>query len=63
MYKKIAVTSVLLFLLLHPSLAQSPVVLDTLQVQHIDFEGKTRQGVIICNHQITKTKKPPPLTR
>ena len=53
MYKKIAVISVLLLLLLLPSLAQSPVVLDTLQVQHIDFEGKTRQGVIICNHQIT----------
>ena len=28
------------------------VLLDTLQVKHIDFEGKTQQGVIICNKAI-----------
>lgn len=30
------------------------VVLDTLQVQHIDFLGKTQQGIIICNTAIAK---------
>ena len=30
------------------------VVLDTLQVKHIDFEGKTQQGVLICNKAIAK---------
>ena len=29
------------------------VRLDTLQIQHIDFEGRTCQGVIICNKAIT----------
>ena len=52
MYRKTVLASVLLFGFLLPSLSQSPVVLDTLQVKHIDFEGKTRQGLIICNHQI-----------
>ena len=28
------------------------VRLDTLRVQHVDFEGRTQQGVIICNHTI-----------
>jgi hypothetical protein len=37
------------------SLAQpAGVVLDTLTVQHVDFEGKTQQGVIICNKAISK---------
>ena len=30
------------------------VVLDTLQVQHIDFLGKTQQGIIICNRAIAQ---------
>lgn len=30
------------------------VVLDTLHVQHVDFEGQTREGVIICNKSISK---------
>ena len=29
------------------------VELDTLKVQHIDFQGQTRQGTIICNRKIT----------
>ena len=29
------------------------VELDTLEVQHIDFQGQTRQGTIICNRKIT----------
>ncbi|MBO6144225.1 MAG: M15 family metallopeptidase [Prevotella sp.] len=30
------------------------VRLDTLQVQHIDFEGQIRQGMIVCNHAIAQ---------
>ena len=30
------------------------VVLDTLQMKHIDFDGKTQQGVLICNKAISK---------
>ena len=30
------------------------VMLDTLQVQHIDFQGHTQTGVIICNKAISK---------
>lgn len=30
------------------------VVLDTLTVQHVDFQGKTQQGVIICNQAIAQ---------
>ena len=42
------------YLLLLTSLqAQTSVRLDTLQVQYVDFQGKTQQGVLICNHQIT----------
>ena len=29
------------------------VVLDTLKVLHIDFQGQTQQGIIICNRKIT----------
>ena len=28
------------------------VRLDTLRVKHVDFEGCTQQGIIICNHTI-----------
>ncbi len=52
MYKRIALTSIFLFQMA-PIFCQSPVALDTLQVKHIDFEGRTQQGVIICNRQIT----------
>lgn len=30
------------------------VVLDTLTITHIDFEGQTQQGVMICNKAISK---------
>ena len=30
------------------------VVLDTVKVQHVDFEGRTQQGVIICNKAIAQ---------
>ncbi len=36
------------------SAQSSAVVLDTLQVQHVDFEGKTQQGVLICNRTISR---------
>ena len=41
------------FLPLTPSLAQPlGIELDTLKVQHVDFEGKTQQGILICNKAI-----------
>ncbi len=30
------------------------VVLDTLRVQHVDFQGKTQQGLIVCNKTISR---------
>ena len=43
------------FLPFTSSLAQpAGVVLDTLQVKYIDFEGRTQQGVMICNKTIAK---------
>ena len=33
--------------------AMHAVELDTLQVQHIDGNGKTQQGVIVCNRKIS----------
>ena len=30
------------------------IVLDTLHVQHVDYEGYTREGVIVCNKSISK---------
>ena len=43
------------FLPLTSSMAQpAGVVLDTLQVKHIDFNGKTQQGMLICNKTISK---------
>ena len=43
------------FLPLTSSLAQpAGVVLDTLQLKYIDFEGQTQQGVMICNKAISK---------
>lgn len=42
--------------LLAAAVAAQPegVVLDTLQVQHVDFQGKTQQGIIICNRAIAQ---------
>ena len=41
--------------LITPSLAQpAGVVLDTLTVPYVDFEGRTQQGMLICNKAITK---------
>lgn len=37
--------------------AADTVQLDTLQVQHVDFEGRTQQGTIICNKDIAKDLK------
>ena len=43
------------FLPLTSSMAQpAGVVLDTLQVKHIDFDGETQQGVLVCNKAISK---------
>ncbi len=53
--KKILLLLTSYILPLTSSLAQPEgVVLDTLQVKHIDFEGKTQQGVLICNKAIAK---------
>ena len=30
------------------------VVLDTLHIKHIDGEGKTQAGVLVCNKKISK---------
>jgi len=33
------------------------VVLDTLQVQYVDFQGKSQQGILICNQRIASDLK------
>lgn len=41
--------------LIAPSQAQpAGVVLDTLTVPYVDFEGRTQQGMLICNKAISK---------
>jgi hypothetical protein len=53
--KKIFLFLTSYFLPLTSSTAQpAGVVLDTLQVKHIDFNGKTQQGMLICNKTISK---------
>ena len=53
--KKILLLLTSYILPLTSSLAQpAGVVLDTLQVKYIDFEGRTQQGVLICNKAIAK---------
>ena len=53
--KKILLLLTSYILHLTSSLAQpAGVVLDTLQVKYIDFEGRTQQGVMICNKTIAK---------
>ena len=47
-------TAVFLSFFLICSSAQSSVVLDTLQVQYVDAQGKTQQGMIVCNKTISK---------
>lgn len=41
------------FLAVSASKAQQAVHLDTLSVQHVDFQGRTQQGTIICNKLIS----------
>ncbi|MBQ2209829.1 MAG: M15 family metallopeptidase [Prevotella sp.] len=48
----------LLFMSLWPAKAAAqtaapPTELDTLYVQHVDFEGMTQEGVIVCNKRIS----------
>ncbi len=43
-----------LMLLMTVGVYGQQVKLDTLQVQYVDFQNKTRKGVLICNVQITK---------
>ena len=43
-----------LLMVLGASAQPEGVVLDTLQVQHVDFQGKTQQGIIICNRAIAQ---------
>lgn len=50
--KRLLVISVL-FLVVSAGKAQHAVRLDTLVVQHIDFQGRTQQGAIICNKLIS----------
>ncbi len=50
--KRILVISVL-FLVVSAGKAQHAVRLDTLVVQHVDFQGRTQQGTIICNKLIS----------
>ena len=51
--KKYVLTMVCVLLTLSVHAQPKGVVLDTLNVQHIDFQGQTRQGTIICNRKIT----------
>ena len=51
--KKYVLTMVFALLTLSVHAQPKDVVLDTLNVQHIDFQGQTRQGTIICNRKIT----------
>ena len=51
--KKYVLTMVFALLTLSVHAQPKGVVLDTLNVQHIDFQGQTRQGTIICNRKIT----------
>jgi hypothetical protein len=58
LFKSVALRGVLgvgcLLMALGASAQPEGVVLDTLQVQHIDFQGKTQQGIIICNRAIAQ---------
>jgi hypothetical protein len=58
LFKSVALRGVLgvgcLLMALGASAQPEGVVLDTLQVQHVDFQGKTQQGIIICNRAIAQ---------
>ena len=58
LFESVALRGVLgvgcLLMALGASAQPEGVVLDTLQVQHIDFQGKTQQGIIICNTAIAQ---------
>ena len=42
------------WLVAHVAAAQPDgVVLDTLRVQHVDFQGRTQEGIIVCNKAIS----------
>jgi hypothetical protein len=49
-------SKIFLFLFLHVAVGATAqpagVQLDTLTVKHIDFQGRTQEGIIICNHII-----------
>ena len=44
----------ILWVLVMAVVALHAVELDTLQVQHIDGNGRTQQGIIICNKAIAQ---------
>ncbi len=58
LFESVALREVLgvvcLLMALGVSAQSEGVVLDTLQVQHVDFQGKTQQGIIICNRAIAQ---------
>lgn len=58
LFESVALRGVLgvgcLLMALGASAQPEGVVLDTLQVQHVDFQGKTQQGIIICNTAIAQ---------
>ena len=58
LFESVALRGVLgvgcLLMALGASAQPEGVVLDTLQVQHVDFQGKTQQGIIICNRAIAQ---------
>ena len=54
MMKKLLITGCWLLAAQWLTAQPAGVQLDTLQVQHIDFQGRSQQGVIICNTAIAK---------
>jgi len=58
LFESVALRGVLgvgcLLMVLGASAQPEGVILDTLQVQHVDFQGKTQQGIIICNRAIAQ---------
>lgn len=55
MYRRICFVVTLWVLVVLPLSAQPHgVILDTLKVQHVDFEGRTHEGTLICNRTIAQ---------
>ena len=50
----ILTVSLLLLLSLGATAQPAGVQLDTLQVRHIDFQGVAKEGVIVCNREISQ---------